>query len=251
MKKTFNFEKMAVRYVQKGSGYPIIFLHGWGQSSESFESSIKYLASDYEVFALDLPGFGQSDEPETAYDIYQYQVMLQAFIKELGIVNPFIVGHSFGGRICLVHAAKEDVAGVIITGGAGIKPVRPLKQKLAVLNYKFMKLLVKTPLYSQYKEDLFATSGSVDYKNASPIMKQVLVKTVNEDLTYTLPLIEANTLLVWGELDDATPLKDGELMHQLIAKSELIVYPGCGHYAFLENIDDFNGQLGKFIKKYM
>lgn len=250
MNKTWENKMKKINYYDSGRGEEIIFLHGWGQNYQSFNEAITVLEKTHHVYALDLPGFGQSEEPIFAYTIYDYEQMLEDFITEHKIKNPTIIAHSFGGRIAIIYASKnKNIKQIILTGGAGIKPTKTFKNKLAGYNYKFMRMLVNTIFYRHYADDLFAISGSADYRNASDVMKKVLINVVNEDLTYLLEKIMVPTLLYWGVNDDATPLKDGQLMDQLIPNSELIVKQNSGHYAFLENSPDFIQQIEKFLKK--
>ncbi len=248
-KYTKLIDGLNISYVCEGEGQDLILLHGWGQSAEAFEPILNILKADYRVWAIDLPGFGQSDEPNTGMDIYEYEQIVQKFIDEFKIVNPTLVGHSFGGRISIIYAAKnKNVNNIILTGAAGIKPKRTLEYRFKVAHYKWMKLLVKTPLYCQYREDLLNTSGSADYKNASQVMKDTLIKVVNEDLTYLLDKIEVPAYLYWGENDDATPVADGHKMEQLIGDSELKIMPNSGHYAYLENYNDFIKEIVEFLE---
>jgi pimeloyl-ACP methyl ester carboxylesterase len=83
-------------------------------------------------------------------------------------------------------------------------------------------------------EKLKNSFGSDDYRNATPIMRETLVKLVNEDLKEYLPNIKAPTLLIWGELDTATPITDGEIMEKLIPDAGLVRVKDCTHYVFLE-----------------
>ena len=96
-------------------------------------------------------------------------------------------------------------------------------------------------------ENLRRKNGSADYNAASPIMRQCLVKAVNEDLTELIPNINVPTLLVWGEKDDAVPLSDARLMERLIKDSGLVVFEGCGHFAFLEQGGRFCRILDSFF----
>ena len=80
-----------------------------------------------------------------------------------------------------------------------------------------------------------AKAGSADYRNASPMMKAVLSKVVNEDLCDRMPLIKAPALLFWGEADTATPLSDAQKMNRLIPDSGLVTVPGGSHFSFLDN----------------
>ena len=90
--------------------------------------------------------------------------------------------------------------------------------------------------------------GSADYKAASPLMRKVLVNTVNEDLTDLLPGIRQSTLLIWGTLDTATPISDAETMERLIPDAGLARIEGAGHFSFLENPPLYNAILAAFLK---
>ena len=245
-----SIDGLNLHYVCDGIGEDIILLHGWGQNYHCFDKVIEYLKKDYRVWAIDFPGFGESDEPNTDFTVYDYEKVLSDFIQKKEIVNPVIVGHSFGCRVATIYASKKNnIRALVFTGAAGIKGKHDFKTKLKILNYKLMKQLVKTPLYSHYKDDVLQNSGSEDYKRASDVMKKVLIKTVNEDLTYLLDKIDVDTLLYWGEKDTATPLENAYKMNELIQQSKLIIKKEGTHYAFLENIDNFNHEIKQFLKK--
>ena len=92
-----------------------------------------------------------------------------------------------------------------------------------------------------------ARRGSADYAAASPMMRSILSKCVNEDLKRALPSIKAPTLLIWGENDTATPLSDAKTMERLIPDAGLVSFPGCGHYSFLDNPVQFAAVLRSFL----
>lgn len=244
---------LTINYLHTGSGKEtLIFLHGWGQTYDSFLPTIETLKNDYEIYALDLPGFGESQVPNEPIDIYEYVEILKEFIAKNEITNPTIIGHSFGGRMGIIYAAlNSNIDKLILTGAAGIKPRRTRTYRFKVYHYKFMKLLCKTPFYFQYFEDLTANSGSDDYRNANEIMKQVLIKVVNEDLTNLLEIIDTPTLLFWGSHDEATPIEDGFKMSEKIKNSELYISKDKGHFAFLEDNITFNSKVKEFLEKDM
>ena len=66
-------------------------------------------------------------------------------------------------------------------------------------------------------------------------MRNTFKNIINLDLTNNLTNIKANTLILWGEKDLDTPLKDAKIMHKKITKSELIIFPNCTHFCYLEN----------------
>ena len=90
--------------------------------------------------------------------------------------------------------------------------------------------------------------GSADYRNASERMRQTMVKCINEDLTDLLPKNEVSTLLIWGEADTATPLRDGKLMEKLIPDAGLVTLAGAGHFAFAEQWGLCSRVLDSFLK---
>ena len=97
-------------------------------------------------------------------------------------------------------------------------------------------------------ENMRKKRGSADYNSATPIMRQTLVKVVNEDLTKLLPNIKASSLLIWGTNDTATPLSDGEKMEKLIPDAGLVKVQGAGHYSFLEAPELVSRVVKSFLK---
>ena len=96
-----------------------------------------------------------------------------------------------------------------------------------------------------------AKVGSSDYSSASPMMRAILSKVVNEDLTGVMPGISCPTLLIWGANDTATPLSDAKTMEKLIPDAGLVSFDGVGHYSFLENPFQFAAVLKSFLSKDM
>ena len=96
---------------------------------------------------------------------------------------------------------------------------------------------------------MMENAGSSDYKNASPMMRQIMSKVVNEDLQHLMPSIQAETLLVWGELDDATPLSDAKIMEKKIPGAGLVVFSGAGHYSYLDCLGQFFRVIDVFLEK--
>lgn len=126
-----------------------------------------------------------------------------------------------------------------------------------------MKYYVKVYSFKAYKRLLYlflgrknaekkldayrAKVGSSDYAGASPRMRAILSKVVNQDLKSRIPLINASTLLIWGEKDTATPLSDAKYMERHIPGAGLVSFPGCGHYSFLDNPYQFAAVLRSFL----
>lgn len=244
---------MRVKYNLTGNGPAMILMHGWGCQSLTLASIEGVAAEQHTVYNLDLPGFGQSDEPLDVWGVNEYADMLEQFITKLHIEKPIILGHSYGGRIGILYSSTHDVDKLILVDAAGVKPHRSMKYYFKVYTFKagkiFMKVLLGKKRAAQRIEAMRKAKGSADYANASPMMRSVLTKSVNQDLKYAMPRIKAPTLLIWGENDTATPLKDAKIMEKLIPDAGLVSFPGCGHYSFLDNPYQFAAVLRSFINK--
>lgn len=231
-----------VNYVMEGQGETVLLLHGWGSSLEPYRALMDQLKEKYRVVALDFPGFGGSDEPDGPWDVDGFVDFTLAFIETLQVKKLSLVGHSFGGRVIIKMANRElpfEISKITLIGSAGIKPPKSNKKSFRQTVFKagkwFLSLKPVAKLWPEALEKLRVKFGSADYAAATPLMRQCLVKAINEDLTHLLPGIKAPTLLIWGENDTATPLADGKLMEKSIPDAGLAVIPGVGHYCFLEN----------------
>ena len=95
---------------------------------------------------------------------------------------------------------------------------------------------------------LYKKFGSQDYKDSEGIMRQTMVKVINDDLSHLLPLIKAPSLLIWGENDQDTPVYMGQEMEKAIPDSGLVIIKGAGHYSYLDNYDQFRAVIKVFLK---
>ena len=230
-----------INYIQYGKGKDIILLHGWGQNIEMMKILGDPLSEKYRITILDFPGFGESDEPKTAWNIDDYSNMLEDFIKELKIKKPIIMGHSFGGRVAIRYSANHSIEKLVLFGSPCIR-----LQKEQPLSVKILKKLKTLPGMNNLGEYMKKYIGSRDYKAASPIMRQTLVNTVNEDLSSYASKIEEPTLLIWGDNDTEAPLEEAKMLEKLMIDAGLIVLPGT-HYAYIENLAQVINILNSFL----
>ncbi|SFC09154.1 alpha/beta fold hydrolase [Butyrivibrio sp. YAB3001] len=252
-----------INYIDEGAGPLLVMLHGWGANIELFSGVISFAKSKYHVVAMDMPGFGKSDEPKEPMNVDAYVDFVLAFIKQLYPNEKEIIflGHSMGGRIIIKLASgindgriKTDfsIPKVILTDSAGVLPVKTKAQNKRTKRYKFYKnLLTKTgiiKLFPQTLDMLQKKFGSADYAAASQVMRKSLVMCVNEDLVPYMPSVKQPALLIWGDMDTATPLSDGQTMEKLMPEAGLAVIKGAGHYTFLDNPFLYNRILGSFLK---
>jgi len=246
--------ELEINYQMSGQGQAILLLHGWGADLYSFKSVYDTLSIDFCVYAIDLPGFGQSTPPKTVWNTQDYANCIKQFIQQLNIKNPILIGHSFGGRIAIrLAAAQEQMTKLILVDSAGIKPKRTSSYYLKIYLYKFIKKIVTLPLlnsiFNSFVERAKRKLGSTDYQNANGIMRDILITVVNEDLTILLSKITIPTLLIWGEHDQATPVSDGQLMEKLIPNAGLVVLKNAGHFSYLDKLNEFLLIIDNFLQR--
>jgi len=213
----FEYKGKKVWYDVAGDGDPVVFLHGWGCDHKVFSSFTGDFTGKYRAISLDFPGFGESGEPDTVWGVEDYCIFLETFCMQLGFAEPSFIAHSFGGRVAILFASRNAVSRMVLTDSAGIKPRRGMKYHIKVYSYKLAKFFLLKILRNETAFEKFRSGkGSSDYASASPKMKAILSKVVNEDLSSVMPKIAAPTLLFWGTEDTATPLSDALKMEKLI-----------------------------------
>ncbi len=230
---------------------PVIFLHGWGSSLETFKYTFKMLNDTSHVYAVDFPGFGES-KINRAFSLDDYVKFLIYFITELNIKNYTIVAHSFGGRVAIKYLGKHQInnpQGLILVDSAGIKHITPLKVRIKILNYKIKKAYYKTFKKEAKLSQLYSKSGSEDYQNSSVIMKDTMRNVIKEDLRKYLPNINIDTLIIWGKEDKTTPYKDAKIMHKYLKKSAIIPFNDSGHFPYLDDAKKFSIIVKGYLKQ--
>lgn len=253
MENDIEIDGMRLHYEVTGpeNGAPVLLMHGWGCDHTTVRSIANAINKDMRVYNVDLPGHGSSQEPPEAWGVDAFTRMMEKFVSILGIKDPTLIGHSFGGRISILMASRNPLSRIVLVDAAGIKPKRPLKYYIKVYSFKSAKKIL--PLIFGNKrggkmiEAWRGKAGSADYRNSSPVMRSVMSRCVNEDLKGVMPSIKASTLLIWGEKDKATPLSDAKTMERLIPDAGLVSWPDCGHYSFLDNPGGFRAVLRSFL----
>ena len=236
-----------VDYTTQGTGEPVLILPGWSATAPAYQTVTATLAQKFGVTVLDLPGFGVTPEPAEPWCVDDYVDFTIRFIQECGLNDLILLGHSFGGRIIIKMLSRPElpftVKQVVLVDSAGIKPTPTAEQKKKSEQYNRLKKLYGGKVISKIcpsaVEKLRRKYGSADYAAASPVMRQTLVKTVNEDLTSLIPNVTPGALLIWGRDDTATPVADAEKMKAMIPGAVLHVLDGAGHFPFIDQPFEF------------
>lgn len=263
MSKTnfFTYKDQRIAYEVVGEGKALLILHGWGSSRRVMMPIANQLSHMRACYVLDLPGFGESNEPTEPWGIDEYADAIEAFISMLPDDHIDVLVHSFGGRIMLKllprEKGKQIIQKVLITGGAGMKPKRSWKFYVKKYTAKTLKapfVILPQPLRDKAlnwlrKTELWKSLGSSDYSKLSGAMRETFVKSVTENLEDSLPLISHDTLLLWGRNDDATPVYQAERIEKGVNKAALVVIEDAGHYAFLDKPKQFTSIAEAFYKE--
>lgn len=239
-----NINGIDINYIRYGNklGTPIVLLHGWGQNIEMMKPIGDHFQKKHEIIIIDLPGYGKSSEPDTVWSVFDYGDMIHTLLEKLEIKNPILMGHSFGGKISLYYASKYPVKKLILFASPYRKELKKLPFKVKVL-----KALKKVPGLNKLESFAKKHIGSTDYKNASPKMREILVKTVNLDITNEVKKIKCPTLIFWGTNDTAVNIQSAYELEKLIPDSGLVVYEGT-HYTYLEFLPQVVNVLKTFLK---
>ena len=253
MEMSVEIENLKINYITEGTGEIVLVLHGWGASIETVMPIVNILKETMKVYAIDLPGFGKSDLPDDVFGSFYYADIVKGFIDKMGIEKLSLVGHSYGGKLCIILSARypEIIKKQVLIDSAGLIPKRTLKYHLKVKTFKIMKKVYKALFFWKDEEEkmekIYKKFGSDDYQNTSGIMRKIFVRVVNENMKPLLNDILAPTLLIWGDQDEATPLYMAKIMEKEIKDSGLVVFAGAGHYSYLDEYHRFKKVLESFF----
>lgn len=226
----------------KHSPENVVILEGWGTKISTYNVLINSLKTYSNVYCYDMPGFGDTDEPKSSLNLDDYVDLAIKFIESQNLKAVSLIGHSNGARVIFKMMSKKDlpfkVNKIIIIGGAGLVHKKTFSQNLKIKYFKagkkFLSLHIIKALFPNALDNFKNKFGSADYKSATPVMRETMVKLINEDIREYLPGIKAPTILIYGENDTATPPADGEYIREKIPDAGFIKVKYASHYVFLE-----------------
>jgi len=234
MEQKVNIDGLEVNYKTAGKGQPILILHGWGGSSESWLKVQELLSKKYLVVVPDLPGFGKTPSPPAGWSLDRYVDFIEKFTQELDLGRIILLGHSFGGRMAILYASKypEEISRLILCAAAGIRHVQ-LRHKIILIIAKVANLIGSLPLIRSYKQRVrklfYRFIGRTDYMEAEGVMKEVFLSILSKNLEPILSSVGTQTLILWGQEDDYVDIEDAYIMEKKIPNTKLVTFEGIGH----------------------
>jgi abhydrolase domain-containing protein 6 len=238
-----------VVYSEGGVGEPVVLVHGFGASADSWNRFAKPLTKRYHVIAPDMPGWGASTRLETASYGYPAQVeRLHQFLSQLGLGRVHLVGHSMGGFISSAYAARYPdqvmTLGLIAPHGMVEPEPSELAQSVAKgdnwlvasTHQEFDRLLNNVFARPYTPKSVLRYLANHTIRNSAK-SSQIFEEMQTNDplLAERLPKIVAPTLIIWGDQDRVLHVSCADLFNQGIKNSEVLVIRGSGHMPPVEN----------------
>lgn len=180
-----------------GDSPRVLALHGWGRDRTNFAAVLDGI----DAIALDLPGFGASPPPPEPWGAREYASAVAPVLDQFA-APPVVVGHSFGGRVgvCLA-AAGLPMAGLVL---AGVPLLRRPSTATSHPRYRLIRWAATRGLIGDERlEAARRKYGSADYRAAEGVMREVLVRVVNETYEDELSKVTVPVRLLWGKSDTA------------------------------------------------
>ncbi len=203
----------------------VVALHGWGRDRRDLVGVL----GDHRVLAVDLPGFGTSPPPPGPWGSADYAAAVGRLLEERNLHPAVLVGHSFGGRVAVVLAADRPdlVSGLVVVG----TPLLGGTGGSVAWSFRLARYAHRMGLISDdAMEARRRRHGSADYRAATGVMRQVMVRVVNEDYADELGRVAAPTGFCWGEDDTAAPVATARRAWELVRNPvSFDVVEGSGH----------------------
>lgn len=251
---------VTLEYAERGhgNGKVVIFLHGYTDSWFSWSEVLERLPPQYHGYALSQRGHGDSERPATGYAMEDYADDVVAFMDHEGITDATLVGHSMGSviaqRVAIDHPDRVQrlvlVGAAANAGNEGILGF--LDFVLAEVSdpidpgfvYEFQASTLATPVPADFLDTVVAESLKVP----AFVWQAALAALAVSDTTAELALIEAPTLIVWGDQDTIFFEADQQALDAGIPSSTRLVYEGIGHGVHWEDPERFTDDLVDFMR---
>jgi pimeloyl-ACP methyl ester carboxylesterase len=253
--KTVETPHVPVRYIEGGSGTPLVFLHGAGGVTVD-DPFLKALAARHHVYAPLVPGYGDSEEAPEIRDMLDFTLHSWDVVAALGLKDPILVGHSMGGMIAaeMAAVAPNDVSrlGLIAPAGLWLED-HPIPDLFSTLPFEMPKLLFHDAEAGaailtagrNVEDPNFLQTYLVTNARQLGMAGRILFPIPERGLIGRLYRVKAKTVLVWGDSDRLIPPPYAHAFKKAIAGSELVSIPEAGHMVIVEQTEAVVEALGR------
>ncbi|KGM43297.1 hypothetical protein JY97_08105 [Alkalispirochaeta odontotermitis] len=257
-----------IRYIDSGSGPPLVFIHGFGASIYSWRKNLDPISKHHRVCAPDLPGFGYSDKPLDAdYTIDAYADFIVQFMDKLEIKKAVLVGHSLGGGIALLTGLKYParVQSLILLDAEAYPITPPLMLRVAKLpgvrsniHRAIGEWVVRISLKRSYYEQTLITDRLVEayYRpfltengKIAPIkVLQAMDFEKLKELPRRYRRFRKKVLIIWGAEDRISRIHLAHKLKRDLRNSSLKIIPASGHLVQEEKPEIVNRAILDFVR---
>ena len=265
--KFIELDGLSTHYIEKGSGEPVILLHGFFFDHNMWNASIDVLAEKYKVYAMDLWGFGHSTRQPLDYGYPLYTKQLHKFMDALDIQKASLIGQSMGGGTIMNFTVSNRgrVDKIVLVNAAGMPNKLPLMGRISNLQGvgEFMYgmksdfvrkfTMGKNFLYNKHlltDEYYERITRFHKIKGTSEVMlsvtRNLFFDTLLEEIK-TLGGMDVPTLVFWGREEKSINLSIGQELHKLLKGSRLEVLDQAGHCSHMDQPERFNQLALEFL----
>ncbi len=260
-----------IHYVVAGEGRPVMLLHGLGASVVTWRDNIDALSESYKVYAIDLPGHGDSAKPDIGYAPDTIVECIGKLVNELGLERPAIIGNSVGGALAMMIAFRfpDLVSGLVLVGSAGLG--REISLYIRLLSLPLLGTILesskiggpKLMLVNVFHDRSLATdelANELHRGRRMPGAKEAVVRVIRNTVsiggvrehfvfTESLKRLKAPVMVVWGAQDKIFPAEHAYRASEAIEGAWVEVFDECGHWPHMEKADAFNSLVLRFLSE--
>jgi pimeloyl-ACP methyl ester carboxylesterase len=251
---------MRIAYERRGSGPPLVLLHGGMSDHREWRRQLDGLADAFTVVAWDAPGCGGSSDPPESFRFDEYARYLAGFIETLGVGRPHVLGLSWGSSLALaLYSRRPDLPRSLIltaayAGWMGSLSRGEVKRRLADAlrdmhrpAEQYARSWIPTLLTERARPEMVEELISIMRDFRPEGVRPMLHAMAEADLRPVMPTIKVPTLILAGEEDARSPAALARKMQRAIPGSELVLLPGAGHQSNIEAADRFNDEIRRFL----
>lgn len=256
-----NVEGVTLHYVEKGSGQPLVMVHGFGGSTFSFRYQVDEFSHSYRAIAIDLKGFGFSERPEGGdYSLTEQARLVLRALDVLGVDRFVLMGHSMGGDVAMriASTAPERVEKLILAATSTGRKVWLMPRFSIFRPALFFFMRLNAP---RYAGKLFYDRKAVDSKaiiegyrathriKGSRNVVWEMWHSLRKDRGIDYKAIRVPTLILWAEKERILPLPGLSLkwLQKKLPDAELVMIPRTGHLLLEERPEACNAAIRRFL----
>jgi pimeloyl-ACP methyl ester carboxylesterase len=249
-----------VHYETYGQGAPVVLLHGWLGSWDTWHSTMESLGRHFRTYGLDFWGFGESGKKRESYAVSDFVELVDEFMERLGIASAPIVGHSMGGTVGLLVAIRfpERAQKVVVVGSplvgsslniflrlAGYRPIAfavynmPALLRLGIRAFSPLVARRAREWYAMQERDLSRTSLESFLLSIASLRRT--------DLRPRLGQINIPVMGVYGAGDNIVDPRQHKVLAQGVRHARVDLMPGSRHFPMLDEPDEFHARLKSFL----